>query len=114
MKRQNRLTKNEDFKAILDRHQSFSNQSFVLSYVKNEVGYSRIGITISGKYGNAVERNKGKRQTRMLVNRIFDLTQPVDCVIIIKKGFGNKTYEENLSEMTYLYQKMQKHRGVNK
>ncbi|MFA7100422.1 MAG: ribonuclease P protein component [Bacilli bacterium] len=105
MKKINRLAKNEDFRNVINRHQAFSNSSFVLSYLKNDLGYGRVGVTISGKYGDAVERNKAKRQTRMLVAKLFNLTQPYDWVVLIKKGFKNKTYSENEVELTYLHKK---------
>ncbi len=111
MKKQNRLRKNTDFKATLDAKQHYTSKSFVVAYRQNNLNLSRIGITLSSKYGNAVERNKAKRQVRMMVMKLFDFTQPIDCVIIIKSGFKFKSYEENEGDLATLHQKQQKQRG---
>jgi ribonuclease P protein component len=108
MKKQYRVKKNEDFSAILSKKQSFANRSFVVYYKKNEEEHTRVGISVSKKVGNAVLRNKVKRQVRMIVNEIFDFQYPMDYVIIIRKVYVSLSYEENKKEMAYIYQKINK------
>lgn len=110
MQKQYRLAKNEDFKRVIEKRQSFSNRSFVIFYDSNELEHSRIGISVSSKYGIAVLRNKAKRQVRMMIKEIFDLTHQIDIVIIIREGFKQKKYEENKTELNYIYEKLIKKR----
>lgn len=111
MKKINRLTKNEDFRRVVRARQTLANSSFLLSYASNDLGRARLGVTVNGKYGTAVERNKAKRRTRAIIRRVFDLNLPLDCVVVIRKGFKEKTYAQNEAEFLNLYRKLIK-RGI--
>lgn len=47
-----------------------ANRTFIIYYLKNDIGHARIGISVSKKLGKAVIRNKIKRQVRMIVKEI--------------------------------------------
>ena len=106
MKREFRLLKNYDFQKVIQKKKSTSNKSFVAYKLNNDLGKARIGISISNKYGCAVERNKAKRQVREMVHEIFDYSLAVDIVIIIRKEFANRTYQKNKEELSYIYKKL--------
>ena len=95
MKREYRLLKNYDFQKVIQAKKSAVNKNFVAYVIKNDLGKARIGITISNKYGCAVERNKAKRQVREMVHEIFDYSLAVDIVIIIRKEFANRSFQKN-------------------
>lgn len=108
MKKQFRLTDNKEFNDIIARKNSVSNRSFVIYYQKNDIKHQRTGIAVSKKLGNAVVRNKIKRQIRMMSQNIFDLNYTLDCVIIVKNKYLQLDYEENRKELEYLYKKILK------
>ena len=108
MKKEYRLRKNQDFKACINKRQSFANSSFVFYYSANDLNKVRVGISCSSKIGNAVERNKIKRQVRMICQTLFDKAESFDFVIIIRKGYTNKTFDQNKDELNYLYTKFKK------
>lgn len=112
MKKQYRLLKNEDFKKVLDAKSFCSNSSFVLRYRQNDLGQIRIGISVSRQLGNAVQRNRYKRQVRMMIDDVFSLECSYDMVLILRKGYLDKKFSENLEELKYLYKKFTK-RGDN-
>jgi ribonuclease P protein component len=59
-----RLLRAADFERVFTARNSVSNPAFTLHGVGNDVGYPRIGITVSRRVGNAVERNRWKRRVR--------------------------------------------------
>jgi ribonuclease P protein component len=59
---------------------------FNLVYISSDLSFSRMAVVISKKVGNAVKRNKFKRQMRSLFRRNKDLLESsFDILIIAKK-----------------------------
>lgn len=96
MKVINRIKTNEDFALTIKNGRSLRNESFTLIYRKTELNRIRIGISVSKKIGNAVTRNKVKRQVRAMCDSLFDYNSgSIDVVLIIKNGFLLKNFHEN-------------------
>lgn len=76
--------------------------------MKNQIGHGRVGISVSKKLGNAVTRNKIKRQLRMMIQECFHFDEEVDYIVIVRKNFLNHTYIENKKELEYLYKKVKR------
>ena len=53
----------------------------------------------NSKLGNAVCRNKVKRQLRSIVDDIFKFEEGYDLIIIVRPAYANKSFEENKNEM---------------
>ena len=96
MKAMYRLKKNEDFAFTVKHGTVQKNFSYVTHTKTNDLGYARIGISVSSKLGCAVIRNRIKRQIRAMVREIVDFsTNSSDIVIIAKSDFKNHSFEEN-------------------
>ncbi len=108
MKKELRVRKNEDFSKIIAKKNSLSNQCFIIYKSQNTIDHGRVGLSVSKKLGNAVVRNKIKRQVRMMVQEVFDFNQSYDYIIIVRKNFLKYDYHKNLLELTYLYSKIEK------
>ena len=67
MKKQYRIRKNREFSSIIEKKHSVASNSFVVYFDTKKETYSRVGISVSKKLGDAVTRNKIKRQIRMIV-----------------------------------------------
>ena len=111
MKKEYRIRKNEDFSKIISKKTSLANQSFIIYYTKNDISHIRVGISVSKKLGNAVVRNKIKRQVRSLVNETFNFEENIDFIIIVRNKYLQLSYEENKKEIKYVYQKTIKRMG---
>ena len=75
---------------------------------ENQMGHGRVGISVSKKLGNAVTRNKIKRQLRMMIQECFHFDEEVDYIVIVRKRFLDNTYIENKKELEYLYKKVKR------
>lgn len=106
MDKLHRVRKNEDFKTIIKDRKSVANSKFVVYYKKNDLSLLRVGFSVSKKLGKAVVRNKTKRQVRMMAREIFDQSQSMDYIIIVRNKFLESSYEENKKDLLFLYNKI--------
>ena len=96
MKVVNRIKANEDFALAIKNGRSLKSDSYLIHYRKNELNVIRVGISVSKKLGNAVVRNRIKRQVRAMCDLLIDYSSnSMDIVLIIKKGFLDKDFHEN-------------------
>ena len=100
--------KNEDFSRIIKRKQSMANRTFIIYYLKNDIGHARIGISVSKKLGKAVVRNKIKRQVRMIVQQTINFNDSCDYIVIVRNKYLDLDFNSNLNELKYLYKKILK------
>ena len=64
MKKTYVIKQNHEFRRLYHRGKSAANRYLVLYCLKNRRGHNRLGLTVSAKYGCAVERNRAKRLFR--------------------------------------------------
>lgn len=95
MKAINRIKKSEDFAFTIKHGTAKRNGSYVTHINKNDLNFARIGISVSSKLGNAVIRNRIKRQIREMCKNLIDLSISYDIVIIAKNDFLNHSFNEN-------------------
>ncbi len=85
-----RLLNRADFVKLNRLGKRYHTEHFVIILLENDLGYTRLGITVSKKTGNAVKRNRVKRRIREFfrLNKTH-FPQGYDIVIISKKGASN-------------------------
>ncbi len=89
------VKESKDFKRILDNNTYKSSNNFKIFYQSNDLKYSRFGISVSKKLGNAVFRNKYKRKIRSIVDNSKKLyINNKDYIIILRKGALDKSFKE--------------------
>jgi ribonuclease P protein component len=107
MKKKFVLKKNNDFKRLIDNRVYVINNTFTVYYTPNHEGHSRFGVSVGKKQGNAVVRNKLKRQIRMMIDEVFVFSLANDYLIMIRKDYNKQTFEKNLNELNKLNKKIQ-------
>ena len=80
----------------------------VIYYLKNELNYTRVGISSGKKVGNAVIRNRTKRQVRALLDSLINYEKSMDLIVIVRNKFLEQDYENNLKDLKYLLDKINK------
>lgn len=81
------LNHNTDFQRTYHRGKSCAKPALVVYAMKNRVGICRVGITVSKKIGNAVERNRSRRIIRAAFQSIwktYGITGNYDIVFVAR------------------------------
>ncbi len=107
--RKNRLTDLSDFERIKKEGKVVKSNFFFLSFLKNNLPFSRFGIIVSKNISNkAVKRNKIKRIVREFIrNNVLSAFGGYDFVIVARKsvlGEENKITKE-LEELFHMVKK---------
>lgn len=108
MKKKYRVKKSQEFEKIIKYKRFFTdkNDKSIVLYIKEKnEDNSRVGITVKKKIGNAVVRNKVKRQVRMMVQEIYDFNENFDSILLIKEKFVENDYLTNKNTLERLYKK---------
>jgi ribonuclease P protein component len=88
-----RLTKPEHFSQVFEKGMTQADRLLVIKAVPNKLEYSRFGISVSKRVGNAVIRNRIKR----VIREIIRLKPPVcgwDIVVIARNPAASSNYKE--------------------
>jgi ribonuclease P protein component len=90
VERRNRLSRSRDFDAVYRQGRSASTRFLVLYwFAREEDSDSRLGLAVPKGTGNAVARNRIKRQLREVWRaRLDDVPAGRDYVLIAKPGLG--------------------------
>lgn len=96
MKEINRVKKYREFKEILDLRNFKRNEIYTVYFRKNDFGYSRVGLLVTKKNGNAVTRVKIKRQVRAIVDSCLEYKNvSKDFIIVINKKYSVDEFNKN-------------------
>lgn len=101
MKKKEIIKKNEDFQKIIEKKRVVRNKFFSVFYIDNDV--MLFGISVPKKTGNAVVRNKIKRQIKNIIDiNKKNLQNNKQYVIIVKRSVLDLTYEKMERELINL------------
>jgi ribonuclease P protein component len=96
VKRAQRLRTPAEFRRVREMApRGFAHPLLVLYVASNESGLTRVGITVSGRVGNAVTRNRVRRRLREALRaRYPQLPQGSDMVIAARPASARATWQD--------------------
>jgi ribonuclease P protein component len=102
-----RILKRSDFLAVSLKGSRVYNKYFILIYIQNENKKKRLGITVTKRVGNSVERNKIKRYCREFfrLNRCI-IPENIDINIIAKKNALALDSEQMFQALDNIFKKI--------
>jgi len=106
MKKINIVKENKDFKRIMDKVRPLKNNYYMVFVEKEEkLDNYQFGISVSKKLGNAVERNKLKRQIKSIIDK-KSYQKNFNCIIILRKDILNLNYKEMEQNLMEIFNKI--------
>ncbi len=94
VQRRNRLSRSRDFDAVYRQGRSVSTRFLTLYFFQRDesIGAPRLGFAVPKAVGNAVVRNKIKRQLRDIVRaRLEAVPITNDYVLVVRQGLPEAT-----------------------
>lgn len=105
MKKINTLKKSYDFNRIINNNKPFKYKYIVVYIEKNTNDYYKFGLSVGKKIGNAVTRNKYKRQLRNIISK-KDYQNNFNCIIILSRNVLKETYQNLEKDLLYVFDKL--------
>ena len=106
MKRYEMIKSHDEFNEIIHKGNKISNKYFVIFEVEQSNMKPRFGIAVGKKMGNAVMRNKIKRQMRMIIDNNRNLFKNFhNYIIMVKREYLKLTFNELEKEFVNVLRK---------
>jgi len=107
MKVINRVKDRQDFVITVKKGRTLKETPYVVHYLENEHNVCRVGLSVSKRIGNAVTRNRIKRQTRAMCDSLIDYSSHTfDVVIVVKAEFLNSDFNTNKNILNNMLSKI--------
>ena len=107
MKKQYRVKKNQEIELILKEKKYCGNQYFtVYKKTNSETSHFRYAISVGKKIGNAVLRNKIKRQVTAIIDNLnINLNSNTDVFVIVRPKVKEIDFTKMKLQLEYLFNK---------
>lgn len=89
-----RLRRQKEFEAVYKKGTKKVGRFVIIYHLENELGYPRVGISVSKKVGKSAVRNRWKRLIREAFRLNRHLLPSWDIVIVVKRGYKKPKYKE--------------------
>ena len=106
MKKIRTIKRKEEFTKIIQGKKRVSETTITFYYAQKKEVDNRVGISVTTKLGNAVERNRAKRQMREMIDQVFDWQESFDSIIVIKPSFKDCGFRDNKKNLESCYKKV--------
>ena len=108
MKKINIIKKEKEINNVIKNGKKYKNPYYIIYTLNNELDKHRFCICVSKKLGNAVTRNKNKRQVKDIIDKskiVFSKNK--DYVIILNREINLIDFEEKQKHLINLLNKVE-------
>lgn len=106
------LRNSREFKKVIDGGGKSVLETITIFILPNQVGKTRIGISVSRKLGGSVKRNKVKRRIREAARKTAgEIPESIDIVIIARKAAQKASYLDIEKDLTQALRRCATTRG---
>ena len=105
MKKINIIKKSQDFEKIIKNNKSFRSKYFYIYKRNHEENIYHFGLSVGKKIGNAVRRNKVKRQLREIISK-NDYQKNFDCIIIVRREINDADFQKIQEDLNFALKKL--------
>ena len=103
MKKREIVRKSQDFTRILETKKRIHNKFYSIYYNDNSLNITRFGLSVGKKVGNAVTRNKIKRQLKNIIDKNKNLFKNnTDYIIIVRREILDCDFKEKEKQLLNL------------
>ena len=100
MKKINILKNSRDFDRIIKGNKPYKFKDYIIYIERNTNDLYKFGLSVGKKIGNAVNRNKVKRQLKSIIDKKH-YQNNFNCIIIVGKGIKERTFEEREKNLLF-------------
>lgn len=105
MKKINVVKENREFNRIIRENKPFKYKDYIIYIDKRNNGVYKFGLSVGKKVGNAVVRNRIKRQIRAIVSQnVYE--NGFNCIIIVGKGILSRSFVEMRDNLNFALDKL--------
>ena len=105
MKKINILKNSRDFDRIIKGNKPYKYKDYIIYIERNTNNIYKFGLSVGKKIGNAVNRNKVKRQLKSIIDK-KDYQNNFNCIIIVGRGINEKNYQERRDNLLIVLEKL--------
>ena len=106
MKKNKIIKESSIFDNVIKNGKVLKNRYYNVFYMNNDLDQPLFGFAVGKKIGNAVTRNKNKRQIKSIVdNNISLFSKPCYYIIMLKKEINEITFKEKQDSLISLMNK---------
>ena len=105
MKKINIVKESKDFKKIIKNNKSFRTKYFYIYKQNHEENIYHFGLSVGKKIGNAVRRNKVKRQLREILSKNH-YQKNFDCIIIVRREINDADFQKIQEDLNFALKKL--------
>ena len=105
MKKKNILKESKDFNRIINNNRPIKYSDFIIYIERTETNDYKFGFSVGKKIGNAVVRNKIRRQLKEIVSK-KDYQNNFNCIIIVGRGILKRNFQEMYENLHKIFQSL--------